>query len=158
VLPGSVGPGVIVAFAFPRGSGSLALSLATRVSSSSVAPRIRDHLLDHTRVINSNVYNSVTLFQPCRKFHQHPYVRPCWASHHHPATTNNHCLLQNRAISAHHLCVEFFICSLHTLFPYRLGYLRKRQYIPCRPNGWKDSRHRYQRCMGCIWLAAKQRK
>ena len=32
----------------------------------------------------------------------------------HPATTNNDCLLLNRAISAHHLCVEFFIYSLHT--------------------------------------------
>jgi hypothetical protein len=151
---------VAVATAFPRGFGSLALSLSNRVSSSSAAPQIRDHLVDRTRAINSNVYNSIARFQPYGKFHdhQHPYDRPRWAPHHHPATTNNHCLLQNRTISAHHLCVEFFIYSLHTIFPYRLGYLRKRQHIPCRPNGWKDSRHRYQCCMGCIWLAAEQRK
>jgi hypothetical protein len=150
---------------FPHCQCSCSLSLSTSVSSSFVSsPRIRDHLLDRIGVTNSNVYNSALFqFQPCGKFHkfndhQHPCDRPRWAPHHHPATTNNHCLFQNRAISAHHLCVEFFIHSLHTRFAYRLGHLRKRLHIPSWSNEWNYSRCRYQRCMGCICLAAEQPK
>jgi hypothetical protein len=165
VFPGSGGPGVLRLFVGPLllpTHVGLSLLLSASVSSSFVSsPRIRDHLLDRTRVTDSNVYSSALFqFQPYGKFHghQHPCERPRWAPHHHPAATNNHCLFQNRTVSAHHLCLEFLIYSLHTCFPYRLRHLRKWQHIPCWPNGWKDSRNRYQHCMGCIRLAAEQCK
>lgn len=138
---GSPGPGVTKALHLLASlrPTTLTVSLSTRVAFPSVSP------------------NVFVYIQPGEFIdHQHPRDGPRWAPHHHPATTDDNCVFQGRRVSTHHFCVELFICSFHTCVPYRLGYLRKRLHIPCRPNERHHPRHGHQRCLGRFCLAGEQ--